>query len=152
MLTDDGPQVVEFNARFGDPETQVVLPLLESSLLEPLLAVARGGSVRDLRLEWSPRAALCTVLASQGYPAEYEQGKTIRIPDDLVGRDDVLLFHEPDGRVITDGGRVLGVVGLGASVPEAAGVSREAAESVEFEGKYFRRDIGWREIERVGDS
>lgn len=155
MLTGGGPRVVEFNCRFGDPESQAVFPLLESPLLDPLSAVARGGSVRDLRLGWAPRAAVCTVLASEGYPGAYEKGKTIRIPDEVRARADVLLFHagtkrEPDGRLVTDGGRVLNVVGLGDSVPEAARRAREAAGVVEFEGKTYRRDIAWREIERLG--
>ncbi|MGH7544570.1 MAG: phosphoribosylamine--glycine ligase [Gemmatimonadota bacterium] len=153
MLTETGPRVVEFNGRFGDPEAQVVLPLLQSPLLEPLLAVARGGSVRDWTLEWAPRAAVCSVLAAEGYPGAYERGKTVRIPEELFDREDVLLFHagtkrERDGRLVSDGGRVLNVVGIAETVAEGARLSREAAEAVGFEGKVFRRDIGRREIER----
>lgn len=157
MVTEGNPRAVEFNCRFGDPEAQAVLPLLDSSLLEPLEEIARGGGVRDLELEWSAGAAVCTVLASAGYPGAYAKGKTIGLPESLLERDDVLVFHagtrrEPDGRLVTDGGRVLNLVGLGASVGEAGGRSREAADAVEFEGKFFRRDIGWRETRRLRPS
>jgi phosphoribosylamine--glycine ligase len=154
MLTAEGPKVVEFNCRFGDPEAQAVLPLLRSPLLDPLEVIARGGSARDLEPLWAPGAAVCTVLASAGYPGAYERGKPIEIPEALLDRDDLLVFHAgtrraPDGRLVTDGGRVLNVVGLGSDVPDAARRSREAAEAIAFEGKTYRRDIAWREIERL---
>ena len=154
MLTEDGPRVVEFNCRFGDPETQAVLPLLASSLLEPMMAIARGGSARDLGLEWRTGAAVTTVLASGGYPAAYEKGREIRIPPDFEGEEDLLLFHagttRRDGRLLTDGGRVLAVTGLGSDTAEAARRSAGGAERIEFEGRHFRRDIAWRELERAG--
>ncbi|MBW3552117.1 MAG: phosphoribosylamine--glycine ligase [Gemmatimonadetes bacterium] len=154
MLTEDGPRIVEFNCRFGDPETQAVLPLLASSLLEPMMAIARGGSARDLGLEWRPGAAVTTVLASGGYPAAYEKGREIHVPHDLEREDDLLLFHagtvRRDGRLLTDGGRVLAVTGLGPDTAEAARRSAAGAERIDFEGRQFRRDIGWRELERAG--
>ena len=153
MLTDEGPKVVEFNCRFGDPETQAVLPLLSSSLLEPMQAVARGSSVKDIRLEWRPGAAVTTVLASGGYPGSYEKGKVITVPDELEDGDDVLVFHagtaRRNGQLVTAGGRVLGVTGLGDDFGAAATASREAAGRITFDGAQFRTDIGWRELERT---
>ena len=153
MLTAEGPKVVEFNCRFGDPETQVVLPLLESSLLEPVLAVARGGSLAGMELRWRPGAAATTVLASGGYPGDYRSGLPLEIPADLGAAPDLLVFHagtrEQDGALLTAGGRVLAVTALAPTVGEAAARSREAAERIAFEGRQFRRDIGWREARRV---
>jgi phosphoribosylamine---glycine ligase len=155
MLTPEGPKVVEFNARFGDPETQVVLPLLRSSLLEPVLEVARGGSLAGARLEWSPGAAATTVLAAPGYPGDYPRGAPIDLPAEVRGEDGVIVFHagtrlDEDGVLVTSGGRVMAVTGLGDTVEAAAARSRGAAERIAFEGKHFRRDIGWREAARRG--
>lgn len=156
MLTETGPRVVEFNCRFGDPETQAVLPLLASPLLEPMLAIARDGAVRDLGLEWTDRAAVTTVLASGGYPGAYEKGHPITLPSEVENAEDVLVFHagttRKEGQLVTSGGRVLAVTGLGPDIPTAAERSRAAAELVEFEGRQFRRDIAWREAERAGAS
>ncbi len=153
MLTADGPKVVEFNCRFGDPETQAVLPLLSSSLLEPMQAIARGSSVKDLTLDWRPGAAVTTVLASGGYPGGYEKGKVITVPEALEAGDDVLVFHagtaRRNGQLVTDGGRVLAVTGLGDSFDAAAAASRDAADRITFDGRQYRRDIGWRELERA---
>ena len=152
MLTADGPKVVEFNCRFGDPETQVVLPLLAGSLLEPVLTVARGGSLAGMELRWRPGAAATTVLASGGYPGEYRTGLPVEIPAE-VGGDDLLVFHagtrEQDGALVTSGGRVLAVTAVAPTVAAAAARSREAAEHITFEGRQFRRDIGWREAHRA---
>ncbi len=154
MLTADGPRVVEFNCRFGDPETQVVLPLLDSSLLEPLHAVACGGSIAGLRLAWGPGAAVTTVVSSPGYPGSYPTGVPVRIAPETEAAEDVIVFHagtaERDGRLVTAGGRVVAVTALAPTVALAAERSRRAAEGVEFEGRYFRRDIGWREDARAG--
>lgn len=152
MLTDDGPRVVEFNCRFGDPEAQVVVPLMGSSLLEPLLRVAEGGSVSDLEVTFREGAAVVTVLASEGYPGRYPTGRTIRIPEELRDEEEILCFHagtrRQDGHLETAGGRVLGVTGLGETLDEAAARSRLGAREVAFQGKYFRNDIGWRELAR----
>ncbi len=156
MLTEDGPRVVEFNCRFGDPETQVVLPLLESSLLEPVLEIARGGSLGGTTLEWSPAAALTTVLASEGYPGSYPRSQAIHIPESVTDDPDVLLFHAgtkfDSSGLETSGGRVIAATGLGTTLAQAASKSREAADLIEFSGKQFRKDIGWREFARAEQS
>ena len=154
MLTESGPRVVEFNCRFGDPETQVVLPLLNSSLLDPMLEVARGGRLGGTTLDWSAGAALTTVLASGGYPGPYAKGRAIRIPGSVTSDPDVLLFHagtkSGSNGLETSGGRVIAATGLGATLSQAASKSREAATAIEFSGKQFRSDIGWREFARAG--
>ncbi len=154
MLTGEGPKVVEFNCRFGDPETQAVLPLMESSLLDLMVAVAEGDGVAGFEPRWRDGAAVTTVLASGGYPGEYEKGLPITVPADLEASGDVVLFHAgtrlEEGRLETAGGRVLAVTGLGATLEEAARRSREGALAIDFPGKHFRSDIGWRELERQG--
>lgn len=153
MLTDEGPKVVEFNCRFGDPETQAVLPLLASSLLEPMEAIARGSSVRGIDFDWRAGAAVTTVLASGGYPGSYEKGKVIEVPEDLEARDDAIVFHagtaRRNGQLVTAGGRVLAVTGLGPDFRTAAATSRDGAARITFEGRQYRTDIGWRELERA---
>lgn len=149
MLTGDGPRVVEFNCRLGDPETQVVLPLTRSSLLEPLAAVARGESLEG----WSPAAsegaALVTVMASAGYPASSDPGRPIQLPE--FDPDAVRVYHAGtaprDGGLVTAGGRVLGVTGFGRDLAEAARRSRDAARRIRFEGAQWRGDIGWHELD-----
>lgn len=156
MLTPDGPSVIEFNARFGDPETQVVLPLLASSLLEPMLAIARGESISGMQLDWRAGAALTTVLAAAGYPGRYETGREIDIPAEVTAADDIIVFHAgtsvSSGRLVTSGGRVLGVTALAPDLAAAAERSRWAAAAIRFEGKQWRGDIGWREITRQRDA
>ena len=156
MLTKSGPKVVEFNARFGDPEAQVVLPMLQSSLLTPMLAIARGDSIRGLSLEARPGAALTTVLAARGYPGTPEKGKTITIPESVERDENVIVFHAgtkvDDASIVSAGGRVLAVTALGATLAEAAARSRAAAEAIDFEGKQYRRDVGWRELNRLAEG
>ena len=151
MATADGLKVVEFNCRFGDPETQAVLPLMSSSLMAPMLEIARGGSLGALRPEWSDSYAVTTVVASGGYPGSYRSGKAIHIPDDLE-RDDRFVFHAGtairDGTLVSSGGRVLAVTGLGATLDAAAACSRSGAEQITFDGSFFRSDIAWRETHR----
>jgi phosphoribosylamine---glycine ligase len=153
MLTEGGPSVVEFNCRFGDPETQVVLPMLESSLLEPVLAIAQGGGLAGSRLSWRSGAAVTTVVAAGGYPGDYRSGVPIEIDPGLEAGGDVVVFHAgtrtQDGRLLTAGGRVAAVTARAGSVAAAAARSREAAAGIRFEGAFYRRDIGWREIERT---
>jgi phosphoribosylamine---glycine ligase len=151
MKTADGLQVVEFNCRFGDPETQVVLPLMDGSLLELLATVAEGGSLRGKTSRRRSGAAVATVLASGGYPGSYEKGKAIRIPDDLES-EDCLVFHagtsaQADG-LRTSGGRVLAVTAIADDIATAADASRDDAARIEFEGAFFRTDIAWRERRR----
>jgi phosphoribosylamine--glycine ligase len=152
MLTEEGPRVVEFNCRFGDPETQVVLPLLKGSLLDPLAQVAEGGSIASMELRTHSGCAVTTVLASAGYPGAYEKGKAIRVPAPLEEDENVVLFHagtkQEAETLTTAGGRVLAVTGLGETLWDAAQRSRSGADQVEFEGKYYRKDIGWREFAR----
>ncbi|NNK63146.1 MAG: phosphoribosylamine--glycine ligase [Gemmatimonadetes bacterium] len=155
MLTEEGPSVVEFNCRFGDPETQVVLPLLETSLVDLLFASAEGAGLHRLHPRFREGAAVTTVVASGGYPGPVERGRAIDlsgVPDD----DDVLVFHAGTARqgdgLVTAGGRVLACTGLGATFAEAAARSREAAAAVRFDGATFRRDIGWRELERSSST
>ncbi len=152
MLTESGPRVVEFNCRFGDPETQALLPLLDGSLLEPIRTVAAGGSLQGASVAIRPGAAVTTVLASEGYPGSYPKGREIEIPGDLADDPELFLFHAGtalrEGRLVTSGGRVLAVTALGRDVRTAAERSRAAAERITFEGRQLRRDIGWREVER----
>jgi phosphoribosylamine---glycine ligase len=153
MLTREGPKVVEFNARFGDPETQAILPLLGSSLIEPMSAIARGESIANLKLTRKPGAAVTTVLAAAGYPDKPEKGKLIRIPAELESASDVLIFHagtaRVEGKLVSTGGRVLAVTAVADTFARAAERSRAAAEAIEFDGKQYRRDVGWRELQRT---
>ena len=156
MLTEEGPKVVEFNCRLGDPEAQVLMPLMESSLLDLLLAVANGRPLRDQPpVRWKAGTAVTTVLASGGYPGDYAKGIPIALPRDLNGTDTVV-FHAgtalKEGQLVTCGGRVLAVTAVGADIEEAAGKSLAAAEQIHFDGKTLRRDIGWREVARVDKS
>jgi phosphoribosylamine---glycine ligase len=153
MLTADGPRVIEFNARFGDPETQALLPLLETPLVEVALPIARRASIAGGRLAWSAGAAVTTVLAAAGYPGTPEKGREIRIPGDVSADDALRVYHagtrlDERGRLLTDGGRVLAVTALAPDFEVAADRSRNAAAAIAFEGKQFRRDIGWRELQR----
>ena len=143
MISPDGtPKTIEFNARFGDPETQVVLPRLKSDLLAIMMA-AVNGTLADIEIEWSDEAAVCVVLASGGYPASYPKGIAIHGLDDVK---DALVFHagtakNTAGEWVTNGGRVLGVVGLGQDIASARAKAYEEAAYIEFEGKQLRSDI-----------
>lgn len=146
MLTAQGPKLLEFNARFGDPETQVVLPRLQGDLVDIMCAVARGDS-QAIHLDWSPKWAVCVVLASEGYPGSYEKGKVILGIDEAEMLEDVRVFHagtayNSDGELITAGGRVLDVVALGETFEEARERAYEACNLINFEGKQYRMDIG----------
>ena len=152
MLTPDGPKVVEFNCRFGDPETQAILPMLTSSLLDPMLAVARGGRIGNMApFTWRSGASVTTAVASGGYPDSPKTGFPIHVPS--FG-DDVRVFHAGTKRggseLITSGGRVFAVTALADTFAAAQRASRDAAARIEFEGAVYRRDIGWREAARVG--
>lgn len=152
MLTDDGPQVVEFNCRFGDPETQAVLPLLESSLLEPLATVAEGGSLSGMQMRWKPETAVTVVLAARGYPGDYETGQPVTIPPWVQAEPGTLVFHAgtllTSNGLVTAGGRVLAATGVATGLSEAVRKSLLAADAIHFPGKHFRTDIGWRELAR----
>ncbi len=149
MITADGPRVVEFNCRFGDPETQAVLPLLSSSLLEPMLAVAEGSGLSGHSPAFADAAAVTTVLAVDGYPGAYRKGAPITIPS---LPDGVHVFHAgtavDSGRLVTSGGRVLAVTAVDPDFGRARAASRDGAAAITFEGRRFRGDIGWRETGR----
>jgi phosphoribosylamine--glycine ligase len=144
MLGPDGPKVLEFNVRFGDPETQVVLPRLRSDLLALLLAATERGGLAGVEPEWDPRAAVCVVMASRGYPESSSSGDAIGGLADVPG--DVDVFHagtaERDGEIVTAGGRVLGVTALGADRPAARAAAYAAAAMIGFDGAQLRKDIG----------
>lgn len=154
MLTEDGPKVVEFNCRFGDPETEAVLPALTSngnmSVSELIRLVAVGERLPSVDLAAS-RAAVTTVVAAYGYPDKVRSGDAITMP---APSEDVIVFHagtkrDADGQLVTSGGRVFAVTGLGASLEEARRRSQDAAAAVQFAGKQFRSDIAWREVARI---
>ena len=145
MLTADGPKVLEYNARFGDPETQVVLPRMKNDLAEVFEACA-DGTLDRISLEFEDNAAVCVVLASEGYPLHYEKGIPIDGLDAFRGKDGFYAFHAgtsvKDGRIVTNGGRVLGITAKGRSLREARENAYRAAEWVTFSNKYMRHDIG----------
>ena len=149
MLTADGPKLLEVNARFGDPECQVLMPRLKSDLLAALIA-AHDGELKEFDLRWRDEAALCVVLATQGYPGAYEKGSAIRGIDAAEDLDDVTVFHAGTARtdvgVVAAGGRVLGVTALGADVTAAQSCAYEAVGRIDWPEGFCRRDIGWRAI------
>jgi len=150
MLTPQGPKVVEFNCRFGDPETEAILPLLKSSLLEPLLTVANGNGLSEHSFLWSDSFAVTTVVAAAGYPDSPRKGSIIELPP---RESSVHVFHagtafNAAGELITAGGRVFAVTAVGPTLADTQRESARVASAIEFEGKQFRRDIGWRELER----
>jgi phosphoribosylamine--glycine ligase len=144
MLTQGGPRVLEFNARFGDPETQPILMRMKSDLLSVLVAVCRG-KLDEVNIEWDPRPAVCVVMASGGYPGNYEKGKVISGLDEAAKLKDVMVFQagtaEKDGQIVTAGGRVLGVTALGDTIADAKAKAYEAVAKITFDGAYYRKDI-----------
>jgi len=144
MLTKSGPKILEFNARFGDPETQVYLTRLENDLVE-LLAASVCGSLGSLELKWRPLASVCVVMASGGYPGNYAKGKAITGLDEAAKLPDVKVFHAgtalKDGQIVTNGGRVLGVTALGKDLKAAQAAAYAAVGKIHFDGAQFRRDI-----------
>ncbi|MBR3456615.1 MAG: phosphoribosylamine--glycine ligase, partial [Selenomonadaceae bacterium] len=150
MITKDGPKVVEFNARFGDPETQVVLPLLESDLVEIMTACVEG-SLASLDIRWSRGAAVCVVMASGGYPGSYAKGKVISGLEEAKEAGN-LVFHagtaQKDGNIVTNGGRVLGVVAKAGSIREAVDHAYAGVGKISFEDAFYRKDIAHRALSR----
>lgn len=151
MCTDAGVKVVEFNARFGDPECQILMPLLKTDLLD-LLTAACAGRLDQVRVECAPRAAVCVVMASDGYPSAYEKGFEIRGLEAFANRDDLLVFHAGtalrEGRFFTDGGRVLGVTATDADIPTAVAKAYSAVDQIAFDNAYCRGDIAYRALGR----
>ena len=146
MLTADGPRVLEYNARFGDPETQVVLPRMKNDLVDVFEACI-DGTLDQVELEFADNAAVCVVLASDGYPEKYEKGFPISGLEKFAGKTDYFVFHAgskrtADGRILTNGGRVLGVTATGRDLKEARRKAYEATQWISFENKYMRHDIG----------
>lgn len=155
MLTGTGPKVLEFNVRFGDPETQVILPRLESDLMEPILATITG-DISHLQLQWTERACVCVVLASGGYPEKYEKGFVIEGLDKVGEMEDAIVFHAgtkiDNGKCVTNGGRVLGVTALGNTLEDAIDLSYQAVERIDFKDKHFRKDIAKRALGRTYEA
>ncbi|MEN6306119.1 MAG: phosphoribosylamine--glycine ligase [Anaerohalosphaeraceae bacterium] len=151
MLTQGGPRVLEFNARFGDPETQPILMRMKSDLLDVLVAVCEG-KLDDVTIRWDQRPAVCVVMASGGYPGKYEKGKVITGLDAAAKLKDVMVFHagtaEKDGQIVTAGGRVLGVTALGDTIAQAKAKAYEAVALISFEGAYCRKDIADKAIKQ----
>jgi phosphoribosylamine--glycine ligase len=152
MITDDGPKVIEFNVRFGDPECQPIMSLLKSDALEMLHAAATG-NLDKIKLKWDKRAALTVVMAAEGYPGRYQKGTAINGVDDANAMDDVTVFHAgtalgDDGQLVANGGRVLGVTALGDTVADAQKRAYEAVDAIDWPEGFCRRDIGWRAIDR----
>ena len=146
MITKDGPKVIEYNCRFGDPETQVVLPLLKSDLLTIMEATTEG-KLAETQVEFSDGAACCVVMASGGYPGSYEKGHEITIPEGLSAEVFVAGAALKDGKLVTSGGRVLGVTATADTLAEAIARSYENVEKISFEKAFYRRDIGRRAME-----
>ena len=145
MITPNGPKVIEYNCRFGDPETQVVLPLLESDLLTIMKAVAEE-KLAEVEVKFSDKSACCVVMASAGYPESYEKGFEITLPEN----DDLIFIagaKEADGKLLTNGGRVLGVTEIADTLPEAIAKSYESVKTVKFDNAFYRNDIGKKALE-----
>jgi len=159
MITRDGPKTLEFNVRFGDPETEAILPRLKSDLVEIMLAVSEEKLSRVRALEWDRRACICIVVASGGYPGSYAKGKVISGLEDAEEDKNVVVFHagtklrlindvgqKQERECLTDGGRVLGVTGLGDTIKEAIDKTYQAVEKISFDGMHYRKDIGRKAI------
>jgi phosphoribosylamine--glycine ligase len=150
MLTQNGPKVLEFNCRFGDPETQPLMMRFRSDLLEVMLAVA-DGQLDKISIKWDPRPAVCVVAASKGYPGKYETGLPIEGVDDADAMRDVKVFHsgtrlDGAGRLVTDGGRVLGVTAIGDTIQQAQKRAYDAMKLIRFDGMHYRTDIAHQAI------
>ncbi len=148
MYTKNGMKVIEYNARFGDPEAQVVLPRLKTDLLEIMLACTNG-TLDKIDIQWYDNAAVCVVLASGGYPVAYDKGYEITGLDKIAEKENIIVFHagtdKKNGKFVTAGGRVLGITGIGKNMDEAIQTAYEGVEIVDFEKKHFRTDIGKKE-------
>ena len=150
MLTKDGPKTLEFNVRFGDPETEAILPRLKSDLVEVMLAASERKLSKIRGLEWDTRACVCVVCASGGYPGDYAKGKEISGLAEAAKMKDIVVFHagtiKSGNKILTSGGRVLGVTGLGETIKDAVDLTYKAIEKINFAGMHYRRDIGRKAI------
>lgn len=151
MIKDNIPSVLEFNCRLGDPETQPVLSRLDTDLVDILFAML-DGKLADTDIRWKPKSSVCVVLSSEGYPGNYEKGRVIKGVEDLKGEKDVFVFHAGttfnNGKVVTSGGRVLGVTALGDDIREAKEQAYKAIEKIHFDGMHYRKDIADRALKR----
>ena len=145
MITKDGPKVIEYNCRFGDPETQVVLPLLESDLLT-IMQATTSGTLDKVDVKFSEKHACCVIMASNGYPVKYEKGFEITMPKDEVNNIYVAGAKLKDGKLLTDGGRVLGVTCVSDTLRGAIDAAYDGVKKIKFENAYYRRDIGRRAL------
>ena len=145
MLTPDGAKVIEYNCRFGDPETQVVLPLMESDLLTVMQAVTNG-TLADTEVKFSDQHACCVIMASEGYPVKYEKGFEISIPEAVRSSVYVAGAKAECGKLLTSGGRVLGVTAVGETLPEAIEKAYAKVETIRFGNAFYRHDIGVRAL------
>jgi len=149
MITKDGPKVIEYNCRFGDPETQVVLPRLKTDFVNICMAVAQG-KLSHLKIEWDERPAACVVMASQGYPGNYPKGKPIQGLEKAAQVPNAYVYHAGTAmeasKVVTSGGRVLCVTGLGADLQDAVKTAYQGVHGIAFEGAHYRKDIAWRAL------
>ena len=141
MITKNGPKVIEYNCRFGDPETQVVLPLLKTDLLT-IMQATTDGTLDKLNIEWFDKCAACVIMASKGYPVEYKKGFEIQIPENIFDKVFVAGAKDVEGKLLTDGGRVLGVTNIANTLKEAIELSYKDVKTINFEGAYYRNDIG----------
>jgi phosphoribosylamine---glycine ligase len=152
MITESGPKVLEFNARFGDPETQVIMARMRSDIV-PILQQVAAGQLKETKIEWAKEPAVCVVLAARGYPDTPETGKVVRGLDKLSEDTDVVVYHaataQKDNEVITVGGRVLGVTALGANLDAAVARAYEVVGKLSFDGMFYRKDIGQRALARL---
>ena len=152
MITADGPKVIEYNCRFGDPETQVVLPLLDTDLFTIMKATA-AGTLSDVDIRWKDESACCVILASSGYPKKYATGFPITLPEQPKHGARIYIAGTKwaDGTLVTGGGRVLGVTATAPTLGEAVANAYDAAADVKFENAYMRHDIGARALRRKGE-
>ena len=151
MITKDGPKVIEYNCRFGDPETQVVLPLLKSDLFT-IMKAATDGTLADTPVEFYNKNAACVIMASEGYPVAYEKGYEITIPEEIADCVFVAGAREQDGKLLTSGGRVLGVTAIADSLKEAIDSSYKMVEQIHFDNAFYRRDIGARALKAKAED
>ncbi|HOE63896.1 MAG TPA: phosphoribosylamine--glycine ligase [Candidatus Sumerlaeota bacterium] len=152
MISGANPKVLEYNCRFGDPETQALLPRLKNDLVDVMMAAVEG-RLSQIKLEWRPEPAVCVVMASKGYPEQYEKGKTITGLERAISTPERIIFHAgtkwQDGKVVTSGGRVLGATALAETLPKAIDAAYRLVGEIDFDNKYYRTDIGQKALKRM---
>lgn len=151
MITKDGAKVIEYNCRFGDPETQVILPLLKSDLLDIMIATTNG-NLDKVKVEFENKSAACIIMASEGYPLEYKKGFDINIPKDIIERVYFAGVKKENEKLLTNGGRVLGITNIANTLDKAIKLSYEDAKQILFEGAYYRKDIGEKALLKKGNN